>query len=831
MKGHPLMRHQISSALLAVALTLVATRAGRCQEITIAVRADQVLHNVSRHLTGACIEDVNHEIYGGIYSQMIFGESFQEPPAAPFVTGFKTYGGRWLVADGAVRVDATDGPKLVSDRAGFKDGQVGVELLFADRKGQNAGLIVRVEKPGIGADTFSGYEVSLDPARQMVRLARHRNNFEPIKDVKCEVAVGRWIALEVKLAGSKIEILVDGKSALLHDDAERALLTGSVGLRGWHCQATFRNLWVKSGKEMESLSFKQQESIPEISGMWRAVSSGSAVGKFGIVKESPFAGTQSQRVLFASGAGRWGVENQGLNRWGMNFVEGQPYDGYVWVRAEKPTTLFAFLESGDGSRTYAETRLEVTGNDWQRLEFTLRPNASDQSGRFVLALRQPGSVVLGHAFLQPGEWGRFKGLPVRRDVVEGLINQGNTVLRYGGSMVNNGGYKWKNMIGPRDRRPPYSGTWYPYSSNGWGIVDFMNLCEAAGFEYIPAFHMNETPQDMADFMDYAKSAADTEWGRKRVADGHPAPYKLNYIELGNEERVDDNYADRFEKLASAIWARDPKVILVVGDFAYGKHIHDPFKFDGAASGITSLAAHQRILKFARQHDGEVWFDVHVWTDHPVKFNGDLDGMFSFMDALEKIADGARHKVVVFEYNSGNHAIKRALANALATNAIERDGRLPIVTSANGLQPDKQNDNGWDQGLLFLNPSKVWLQPPGYMTQLYSANHLPKLVKCDVSGAGGQLDANAKGSEDGKTLVLIVVNPGDQAAATQIKLAGFAPARPTATVTELSGPLEAVNTAEHPRAIAPKQSNWKHETKEGSTRYTFPPHSITVLRFE
>ena len=55
----------------------------------------------------------------------------------------------------------------------------------------------------------------------------------------------------------------------------------------------------------------------------------------------------------------------------------------------------------------------------------------------MLALKQPGSVVLGHAFLQPGEWGRFKGLPVRRDVAEGLIDQGITVLRYGGSMVNN----------------------------------------------------------------------------------------------------------------------------------------------------------------------------------------------------------------------------------------------------------------------------------------------------------------------------------------------------------------------------------------------------------
>ncbi len=156
---------------------------------------------------------------------------------------------------------------------------------------------------------------------------------------------------------------------------------------------------------------------------------------------------------------------------------------------------------------------------------------------------------------------------MRRDVAEGLIDQGITVLRYGGSMVNNAEYRWKKMIGPRDRRPPYAGHWYRYSSNGWGIVDFMDFCEAAGFEYIPAFNIDETPQDMADFIEYAKGPADSEWGRKRVADGHPKPYRLPYMELGNEERVDDEYAAKFEALAKAIWAKDRDVILVVGDFA------------------------------------------------------------------------------------------------------------------------------------------------------------------------------------------------------------------------------------------------------------------------
>ena len=82
-----------------------------------------------------------------------------------------------------------------------------------------------------------------------------------------------------------------------------------------------------------------------------------------------------------------------------------------------------------------------------------------------------------------------------------------------------------------------------------------------------------------------------------------------------------------------------------------------------------------------------------------------------------------------------------MANALAINAIQRDGRLPIASSANCLQPDGQNDNGWDQGLLFLNPSHVWLQPPGYVTQMVSRNYQPVVLKCDAQSPGDSLNVS------------------------------------------------------------------------------------------
>jgi hypothetical protein len=644
-----------------IAIICISALTGRAADAVIEVSAGQLCNRLSPYLTGACIEDVNHEIYGGLYSQMIFGESFQEPPAS-----------------------------------------------------------------------------------------------------------------------------VDGQPA------------AKVG------------------------------ATPRISGQWRLIADGDVQATFDLDTHHPFLGLQSQYLAFTGGTGMVGIENRGLNRWGMDFIAGKKYEGCIWARSEHPTECYVALESGDDKTICAESRLLVQSNDWQRISFALTPDAGVTRGRFAIKLKQPGAITVGYAFLQPGEWGRFKGLPVRRDVAEGMIDEGITALRYGGSMVNAPEYRWKKMIGLRDRRPPYHGTWYSYASNGWGIPDFLDFCEAAGFLGIPDFNVNETPQDMVDFIEYANGPTNTVWGVRRCADGHPRPYGLKYLELGNEETVNEIYATKFAALAKTIWAKDPDIILVVGDFAYQQPIENPFNFAGADSRISSLAAQQKILQLAKANHREVWFDLHVWTDGPQP-SSSLQGAISFRNALEKIADGALFQVVIFELNADNHSQRRALANALAIQAFERDGQIPVVASANGLQPDGQNDNGWDQGLLFLNPEKVWLQPPGYVTRMLARNDLPERVNCRVTDAG-QLDANAKRSDDGKTLVVQVVNAGAKPIPAAIKLNGFGARHPLVHVMVLNGSLEDRNTAGDPTRIQPVETDWQPDIEEGKTVYTFPAYSFTVLRF-
>lgn len=800
-------------------------------DAVIHVHADRTVGRVSPYTTGACIEDVNHEIYGGLYSQMVFGESFQEPPLTTAPVGFSAYGGSWRVREGELSAIAGQGYKLIHDSTVLQNGEASVEILFADRTSGNAGLILRVERPAIGADHFTGYEVALHPDTGTLLLGRHRQNWEPIRTIPCPVPLNEWITLSVRVKDRSLHVTVNGKEIAEYEDNEHPLLAGKVGLRTWQRDAKFRNLIVTTGDQTQQISIRETDRpVDVVSGMWRAVRNGDCQGSLSL-DPSAFIGAQSQRITMTSDVGEIGVENRGLNRWGMNWVADRPYNGFVWAKADRPATLHVSAEDQTGAVVLATKPLPVKAGDWQKIEFTLTPGTADTRGRLTLSLKEAGSVVLGHVAVHPGDWGQFKGLPVRRDVSEALINQGLTVLRYGGSMVNCPEYRWKKMIGPRDRRPPYRGTWYPYSTNGWGIIDFINFCEAAGFLCIPDLNMDETPQDMADFVEYINGPAESPWGRRRVQDGHPEPYRLKYIQLGNEEAVNETYWQKFKPLVEAIWSRDPNIIPVVGDFAYGQHISDPYNFTGAPS-ITSLAAHKKILDFAKEKGKPVWFDIHIWNDGPRDADPQIVVLGEFIDWLGKLSPGADYRVCVFEENSNNHLWRRGLAHARTVNRLQQFGeKIPIVCAANCLQPDRQNDNGWDQGLVFLSPSRVWTQSPASVTRMLAQNNLPRRLHTECQSPNEALDVMARLSEDGKVLGIQLVNIDNRPLSARLKITGKDVRGRAVRVSQISGHLDERNSEEDPERILPHSREWRPEVSDDGMNYVVPAQSFSILRFE
>lgn len=218
-------------ALPATALVVDATE--RQAEVTI--HLGQVIARVSPYMTGACLEDVNHEVYGGIYAQMVLGESFQEPPAAAPVAGFVSYDGAWQVAgDGALHGAAAPGAKLVCDQEWERPRACGVEVRFADRAEGNAGLVFPIVDAGRGPDRMTAYEVSVDPSRDVLVLGKHEQDWHPLAEHPVDVPIGQWIPLTVRLNASTITVEVAGRPALSFVDPGRPIVRGAVGVRTWN---------------------------------------------------------------------------------------------------------------------------------------------------------------------------------------------------------------------------------------------------------------------------------------------------------------------------------------------------------------------------------------------------------------------------------------------------------------------------------------------------------------------------------------------------------------------------------------------------------------------
>ena len=814
-------KHRASFVLLYPGILILAALVS-AQVTTVTVHENTVTNSVTPYMTGSCMEDVNHEVYGGIYSQMLFGESFQEPSSSP-IAGFESYGGNWTVSGGIASVAGTSGPKLIANSTTSSDCEAGVEVNLGTNAGP-CGLVIRVSQPGTGADNFYGYEIGLAP--NLARIGKHENNYTLLSDIACAVPTGQWVALKVTIAGSTITVYVNNTNVGSYTDASGPIASGSIGLRAWLDGTTqFRNLWVNTGTGVRNLPFAT--STAQISGMWRGVATGSAVGSCSMDTQTPFKGTQSQKITFASGAGHIGIENRGLNRQGLYFSANKPYEGYLWARSTQSTPVSIALESADGATVLAETTITVSSAAWTRSNFSLTPGAAANPGRFSITLRQAGSVSIGHAFLEPGEWGRFHGLPVRKDVGDALVAQKNTILRFGGCMAQWAGYRWKNQIGPPDQRPAVDGWWYNWSSMGWGIVDFLNYCEKAGILGIPDFNYRDSGQSMADFVDYVNGPATTTYGAKRVADGHPAPYNIKYIEFGNEEHLNDGYFyPAFESTAKAIWAKDTSIIIVVGDFGYHNVITDPYNFTGG-DGCNSLATHKKILDLAKQYNRQVWFDVHIWTE-TLPQPTDIPAVVSFYNQLGAISPGANYKLVCFEFNANSHNLQRALCNAHGINELERiDNMFMMNSSANCLQVDGQNDNGWDQGLLFMNPEKVWAQPPYYVTQMAANCYLPLCVNAVLPTAiTSALDVTATKSQDGRTVALKVVNLTGTLVRARFAFDSFEPTGKIATVTTLAGALADANTAALTTRIVPLTAI-RYAT--ASDTFAFAGYSYTTIK--
>jgi alpha-L-arabinofuranosidase len=652
-----------------------------------------------------------------------------------------------------------------------------------------------------------------------VILGRHRHDWKLLAAANADIKTGRWHHLRVVLEGARIQVYLDGDAAPKIDfvDQVSPMLSGSVALRTWNSDASFRNVRIQTAQTVIKNVFKSEPGIA-VSGMWDPVVTGGAQGAFAHESVGAYNGSWCQKIVHGPGVGQVGVANRGLNRWGIAIKRGEMLTGRVYLRSDRfPGPVTIALQSADGKTTYATRQIPRVTEEWAKYRFNLTPQTTDKDARFAVWIDSPGTLWIDQAVLTGTGKALFHGLPIRADVAQGLVAEGLTFLRYAGTMVNVPGYRWKSMIGDPDKRPPYAGNWYPYATNGFGIFDFLNFCEAAHIESAFAINIEESEQDAADLADYLTAPTTTEWGAKRAADGHPAPYRIHYLEIGNEEAIGTDtpeayahYAERFRRLARAIHNRNPGLKLVCAawwlpDSPSMKTVFDAV--DGA---------------------GAAW-DLHVDSDD-ANAGVTVDRRIAQMQALfHRWNPGTTLKAVVFEENGNLHNLQRALGHATTLNATRRHGDFVLVDCpANCLQPWLQNDNGWDQGQLFLTPDHVWAMPPYYAQQMAARAYLPNRVESHVEGVDSDLDVIATASADGKTLTLSVVNVGNTPRTATLQLDHVILGKEPGTVWTLAGEPQAVNPPDGPETLRPTQSSIS--AVGGTLAHTFPAHSYTVIQW-
>jgi hypothetical protein len=771
--------------------------------VKIVVHPEQVLNRIAPAMYGACLEDVNHEVYGGLYDQRIFGESFAEPSPGTSPKGWRELGGEWTPSGaGAAHVRAADGPKLLREMDSWTDGTVEAQVRIANDFGENAGLLVRVSNAGVGADDFDGYEISLSAKTRTILLGKHLHDFRTLTSVPAPVVSGQWHRLRVKLSGPSIRVFLDNEPQPRIDYLDPDPLgAGSFAVRSWRADAEFREIRFNGARL--SVSF----AGPGVSRLWDRVLTGAARARFAL-EEGASNGQLCQRIQYLGGTGVVGVADRGLNRWGISIRAGRVMEGRVSVKGDVGSAWVS-LQNANGTSVYTEQELTV-GSSWAKRSFKLRPSTTDRSARFVLSIVRPGNLYVDRAVLMSAREVRFKGLPVRRDIAEALVASGVNFLRYGGSMVNAPGYRWKNMIGDPDRRPAYAGFWYPCSSNGFGIFEFLSFCEKAKVGSAFAINADEAPRDVADLADYLTAPVSNPWGKRRAMDGHPAPFHPDYIEIGNEEAIANpdpiamkRYASKFRALANAIHERDPSLKLV------------------CAAWWVPDAPQMKVVFDAVDGRAAAW-DMHFWCDELAAGVG-ADRELDRAEKLFKLWNPKTTlKAVIFEENGNRHDMQRALGHALTVNASRRHGGFVLADcAANALQAWRQNDNGWDQGGVFYTPDKAWLMPPAVAQQVLSHDRLPLRV---LASAEGGLDVLATRSEDGREVDLTVVNPTGASVSSSIDLGSFAVGKVIGWTC--SGALSGVNSSsrgvvQKPLLVDPAASG---------ARSTLGGHSISVIRF-
>lgn len=417
------------------------------------------------------------------------------------------------------------------------------------------------------------------------------------------------------------------------------------------------------------------------------------------------------------------IINEGF--WGINVVKGDSYKLNFYYRSNNYRgNITASLQSADGTVLASYTFLSATNNEWKKYRADLTATKTDAKAKFVLSFNNTGIIWIDYVSLFPAK--TFKNRPngLRNDLAQYIADLKPAFIRWPGGCFVEGitiqsAPDWKQTIGPVEQRIETYSPWGYYTGNGFGYHEYLQFCEDIGAAALYVFNagisceyrsgtfvdddsLQPYIQSALDAIEYAIGNANTKWGKVRTANGHPKPFPLKYVEIGNEQHG-PRYAERYNKFYDAIKAKYPQIEIM------------------ASMGIGDV----------NEHTTKQMQHIDYVDEHAYKAAG---WSFTHFDHFDKYPRD-KWKMYVGEYatNAGVGAgnMEAALSDAVYIMAMEKNSDLVKMSSYAPLLVDT-NDVDWPVNLINFDNTKSFARISYYAIKMFNENKPATNLATDVT---------------------------------------------------------------------------------------------------
>ncbi len=551
---------------------------------------------------------------------------------------------------------------------------------------------------------------------------------------------------------------------------------------------------------------------------WSLVENGNAVASVEVDKSTgPSAAlplSLKLKIEKADATDEAGVKNAGF--WGFPVRPGTTYQGSFYAKSDNASVgkIAVGLTDDNTGAVVASASVPSLSTDWRRYAVTLKTGSVETSAahHLVLTVQHPGTVWFDLVSLFPPTYNdRPNGN--RIDLMEKLAAMKPAFLRFPGGNYLEGDhvserYQWKKTIGPLVDRPTHPSPWHYHSSDGMGLLEFLEWCEDLHMQPVLAVyagysmaqeHIDPGPelepyvQDALDEIEYVTGNPSTKWGSERANDGHAEPFQLNFVEIGNEDTFDHSgsYGGRYAQFYGAIKKKYPNLQLI------------------ATAPVKTVKPDVIDDHFYRRPE-EFFDDTHHYD------KTDRNGPKIFVGEW-----ATREGTPTPDFGA-------ALGDAAWMTGMERNSDIVIMASYAPLFVNV-NPGGmqWDTDLIGYNTLTSYGSPSYYAQAMFSNHHGDEILQSKFDASGPRLFCSVTRDQAKGLIFIKAVNASSLPQALDIKLTGANSVQSAGTLISLSATTpDETNTISNPTKIVPVQSALRNTGT--NFRHELPPYSIQVL---